>query len=249
MYGPHGNGKSTWGASWPGVLMLPTEDGLNDIDCNRTPLINTYGKFQEAMSFLCREDHEFNAACIDTLDWLEPLLWAHVCTQHGKASIEEFGYGKGYTFALAEWDRVIKALDFLREHKSMSIILLAHAKVVKFMDPESDGFDRYEPDLHKSVASRLMEWCDEVFFAGYRVATKKVEEGFNQTRMRGVSSERVVYTCEMPSHLAKRRVALPDVLPLNYDAYAAAMNGGNIAGVVVDGSSKRKPVKKGEPTK
>jgi hypothetical protein len=50
----------------------------------------------------------------------------------------------------------------------------------------------------------------------------------------------------MPSHLAKRRVKLPDVMPLSYESYAAAMANGNIKGLVVDGSSKPK---KGESKK
>ena len=223
--------------------MLATEDGLDDIGVDRTPRLSDYGKFQEAMSWLCREKHEYETCVLDTADWLEPAINAHVCQVHGKGGIEDFGYGKGYTFADEEWAKVLNGFEYLRTNKGMSIIILAHARVVKFMDPGSDGYDRYEPDLHKSICSRLQEWCDEVFFATYKVATKKTDEVFGRTRTRGIGSgDRVLYTSEMPTHLAKRRMSLPDMLPLKYEEYAKHLgNGqGNIDGVVVDGSSKRK---------
>ena len=37
------------------------------------------------------------------------------------------------------------------------------------------------------------------------------------------SGERVLYTAERPAFLAKNRFGLPDVLPLDWQAFAAAM--------------------------
>ena len=37
------------------------------------------------------------------------------------------------------------------------------------------------------------------------------------------SGERVLYTAERPAFIAKNRYGLPDVLPLDWDAFAAAM--------------------------
>ena len=33
LYAPHGIGKTTFGAGAPKPIFIPTEDGLNDIDC------------------------------------------------------------------------------------------------------------------------------------------------------------------------------------------------------------------------
>jgi len=38
----------------------------------------------------------------------------------------------------------------------MCVILLAHAKVEKFEDPESVAYDRYSPRLHKHAAALVM---------------------------------------------------------------------------------------------
>jgi len=243
-YGGHGVGKSTWPSRAPKPIYLATEDGLDDIGVDRSPLIDDFGRFNSWLSDLLSQDHDYKTIVIDTADALERIIHKAVSTKHGKASIEEIGYGKGYSFALSAWEFVLKTLDQIRATKNMGVVILAHAKVTKFQDPDTDTYDRYEPDLHKSVSPLLQEWCDEVLFARYQVDTKVEEGGFGQKRIRALGSgKRVLHTCEMPTHLAKRRLELPDVLPLDWDAYAAAVKkatstNGNIDGVVRNGSSK-----------
>jgi len=40
------------------------------------------------------------------------------------------------------------------------VILLAHAKIEKFEDPEAPTYDRYSPRLNKHASALLSEWCD-----------------------------------------------------------------------------------------
>ena len=64
-----------------------------------------------------------------------------------------------------------------------------------------------------------------VLFATYRVeAPINADVGFNKRITRAVGSgERVLYTTERPSFLAKNRFSLPDTLPLSWQDFAAAM--------------------------
>jgi hypothetical protein len=252
LYGTHGIGKSYWAAAAPSPIFLNVEDGLDGIECQRTPLIKDFATVSGWLSCLLTEPHDRRTLVIDTGDWLERIIHADVAASLGKNSIEDIGYGKGYVFALNRWDFLLRSLDHLRTQRGMSVIMLCHARITKFSPPDADTYDRYEPDLHKSVCPMIQEWADEVLFAAYRVNTIKREERFNQERTRAVGTgERVIYTCESPTHLAKRRANLPDVLPLNFNAYAAALaanyNGNgeaasNIAGVVTNGHSKTKEV-------
>jgi hypothetical protein len=60
-----------------------------------------------------------------------------------------------------------------------------------------------------------------VFFCNYKVYTSTTDEGFNRKRTVGVGNgERVIYTTERPSHLAKNHLNLPDELPLDWREYA-----------------------------
>jgi hypothetical protein len=223
LYGTHGIGKSTWAAAAPSPIFLATEDGLNDVGCDRTPLLKSLGAVNSWVSDLLTESHGHRTVVIDTADWLERLIFNQVAAEHTKKNIEEIGYGKGYAFAMSHWEFLLNSFGHLRD-KGMAVILLAHARVVKIEPPDADSYSRYEPDLHKFVSPLLQEWADEVLFASYRVNTIAKDEGFDRTRTRAIGTgDRIVYTCERPTHLAKRRIAMPDILPLDFNAYAACL--------------------------
>lgn len=166
-----------------------------------------------ALAELASQEHDFETVVVDSLDWLERLIWQEVCTAENVSNIEKIGFQKGYTYALNFWRKFLDALDVLRRHRGMAVILIAHTKIEKFQTPEDSAFDRFTPRLHKLAASVVMEWCDEVFFATYSTTTdpKKVK---NIT-----SPERVMRTCEGPTHVAKNRLGMPYELPLEWAAY------------------------------
>jgi hypothetical protein len=249
LYGPDGIGKSTWAANAPRPLFLTTEDGVADIDCDKTPLIKDLGAFNGWLSDLLTQDHDYKAVVVDTLDWLERLIWVKVADANNKPTIDDIQYYRGYGFANKHWDFILKSLDHLRESRGMLVVLLAHAKAAKVEPPDADSYTRYEPDLYKTVAPMLQEWADEVFFAGYKTDVVQKDEGFNRKRGTAIGSGvRIVHTCETPSFLAKRRITLPDEMPLDFNAYMACVREamqdrqplarGNISDVVVNGSSK-----------
>jgi len=215
LYGVHGIGKSTWAAQAPNCLFLNLEDGLDDIDCQRTEHIKALQpdalvsgpSVNEVLIHLATEEHDFKTLAVDSIDWLEGLIHAQVARDAGKDSIADIGFGKGYEAALKYWDDFILKLDWLRKEKGMQIILLAHSAIVKHSDPETDSFDRYQPALHKTASAMLQEWCDEVLFASYRVFVRKEELGFNKERGIAVGDgERYIRTKETAACLAKNRL-------------------------------------------
>ena len=252
LYGTHGIGKSSWAAQAPDVLFLNLEDGLNDIDAAKTEHLGSLELVVRALTYLNQEQHDFKWLAIDTVDWLEALIHHEVARKAGKATIGDIAFGAGYKSAQADWDKLLTLLDWLRTEKGIGIILLAHAAIKKFADPMGDSYDRYQPALHETAAATLQEWADEVLFATYRVHTRKQDEGFGKERIiAGGSGERLLRCTETPAALAKNRLALPDTIEFSWQAYAnyfpqqTAAPAGNIAGVVVDGSSKKGEVKNG----
>ena len=226
LYGVHGVGKSTFGAMAEAPVFITTEEGTNDIECDRFPLAAKYGDVLAALSSLYSEEHRYENVVIDSLDWLERLIWAEVCAKRGVETIEDIGYAKGYVFALTQWREILAGLDALRTHRRMGVILVAHAAIEKFANPETDSYDRYVPRLQKQASALVQEWCDEVLFATYRVHTRTSSEGFDRKRTQGIGSgERILRTTERPAHVAKNRLNLPDELPLDYRAFAALARG------------------------
>ena len=139
VYGQEGVGKSTFGASAPAPIIIQTEDGLGEIDCCKFPLAQSVGDVLDSLTALRDEEHSFRTVVIDSLDWLERLIFDEICKEFGVRSIEKAdgGYGKGYVDALVHWRKVIALLDELRNKRGMMVILLAHAKVERFEDPEN----------------------------------------------------------------------------------------------------------------
>lgn len=230
IYGTEGIGKSTTASHAPRSIFIATEDGLDQIDCDSFPLARRFDEVMSAVSALYSEEHPYQTVVIDSLDWLERLIWDDVCREYGVKSIEKAdgGYARGYTHALTQWREVLDGLDALRNERGMAVVLLAHAKVEKFEDPESVAYDRYSPRLHKHAAALVTEWCDAVLFATRKFRTESEDAGFNRTRNIAVAlgadgGERILRCVGGPSCIAKNRYSLPAELPLSWPALMNAM--------------------------
>jgi len=230
IYGTEGIGKSTAAAQAPAPIFVPTEDGLDQIDCASFPLAGTFSDVDAALQTLIHEEHDFQSVVIDSLDWLERLIWDVLCEQYGVSSIEKVdgGYARGYTHALTQWRKVLDDLNTLRNRRGMCVIMLAHAKVEKFDDPEHSAYDRYSPRLHKHVTALITEWADAVLFATRKIITKTEDAGFNRERTIAAGlgkdgGERVMRTVGSPACVAKNRYDLPAELPLSWSALMDAL--------------------------
>lgn len=232
VYGGEGVGKSTTAAQAPNPIFIQTEDGLDQIDCASFPLATTFGEVKESLAALINGEHDFESVVIDSVDWLERLIWDDLCRQYGVSSIEKVdgGYARGYTHALTHWRSVLHDLNTLRNRRGMCVILLAHAKVEKFEDPEHAAYDRYSPRLHKHATALITEWCDCVLFATRKVITKTQDGGFGRERTIAAGlgkdgGERVLRTVGSPACVAKNRYSLPAELPLSWASLMQALTG------------------------
>jgi len=230
IYGTEGIGKSQTASQAPRPIFIPTEDGLDQIDCDSFPLAATLADVTGALETLVNEDHDYQTVVIDSLDWLERLVWDVLCEQYGVTSIEKVdgGYARGYTHALTHWRKVLNDLDTLRNRRGMCVIALAHAKVEKFDDPEHTAYDRYSPRLHKHANALVTEWADAVLFATRKIITRTEDAGFNRTRTTAAGlgqdgGERILRCVGSPACIAKNRYDLPADLPLSWSALMTAM--------------------------
>jgi len=234
LYGTEGIGKSTFGAQTPKPIFIQTEDGLDEINCDKFPLATRYDEVLSALAELRREKHDYETVVIDSLDWLERLVFDKLCAEHNAASIEQVagGYSKGYTLALSFWRELIEHLNALRNARGMVVLLIAHSKVERFEDPESSPYDRYSPRLHKHAAALTTEWSDAVLFATRTRRTQSEDAGFNRKRTTAhaigkAGGERILRCVGGPSCVAKNRYGITEELPLSWGAFVAALSGSN----------------------
>lgn len=214
VYGVPGIGKTTFAAQAPRPIFIPIEDGLGQLDVEQFPTPRHYGEVLDAIDALITQEHTYETVVIDTIDALEPMLWESVAKQASKESIEDFGYGKGYIAATAEWrNNVLAGLDELRNRKGMAVVLLAHSTVARCEPPDSATFDRYQLRLHKGAEAAVCDWADCVLFANYKVTLV----GGDKERKRGKSDgTRVLHTTERAAWRAKNRYRLPDKMAFDW---------------------------------
>lgn len=233
IYGDAGTGKTTFGACAPNPVFIQTEDGLGNLDATAFPLAASFDDVMGALQSLYTEPHEFKTLVVDSLDWLEPLIWKHVCdfwtdnkgNSRRLASIEDAGYGKGYVEASNYWRQFFDGITALRDARNMTIVMIAHSQVGRVEDPTLPAYDRHGLKLHKRAAALAEEFADVILYAALQTNTVTEDAGFNSKRVRATSTgERVMHTIGQPAFLAKSRYSLPSPLPLAWEAFAQAMN-------------------------
>lgn len=207
LYGMEGIGKSTFAANFPAPIFIQTEDGLGMIDCAKFPLAKSFDEVFQELVALETEPNEFKTIVIDSLDWLERLIWDKVAQDSKVNNIEQIGFGKGYTMALTFWRIVLDHLESLHKQGKI-ILLLAHAVAEDYSDPEVTSLKRFTPRLHKTARSLVAEYVDVILLATRSFGAAKGDQ----------NNPRIVRTEASPYQVAKSRFAIPAELPLDADA-------------------------------
>ena len=224
LYGGAGIGKTFFAASMNKPIFVLTEDGMGKIEADHFPLATSFEDVLKNLQSLLDNDNDYKTLVVDSLDWLEPLIWDKACQDNNWKSIEQPGYGNGYVEVLKYWREYIRILNELRE-KGYTIMQIAHNQIKRFEFPEIEAYDRHELKLHRKAADLILEHSDCCFFANYKLGTMKVQGKGGQMTTKAVSGDVVAYCREKPAYLAKNRYALPDVLPFSWPEIRKAMLG------------------------
>ncbi|HEV2607997.1 MAG TPA: ATP-binding protein [Xanthomonadaceae bacterium] len=226
LYGGPKIGKSTFCAQIPGAIVIDIEGGLDALDVTSVSA-KTYKDVLAILTALATEQHEHRAVVLDSLDWMESLLWQHVCALHNVTSIELVGggYGKGYLEAAKLWGELFQALDYLRNERGMAIVLIAHDIVSKMQPPDGEPYNYAELKLHARAAALVKEWSDCIAYATEKTFTKKDDMGFNKKHVRAIGSNtRVLVVGKNPAYVSGNRYGMQDEVSLDWNAFVSAMN-------------------------
>ncbi len=219
LFGSHKLGKSTFAAGCPNPLFIQTESGLEGLDVDTFPLVNSLDEFHQALDS-AEKTTGYKTLVIDSLDWLERLIFRHVCAQHKVNDIAQIGFAKGYVAAEALWGEIIDRLAVINKTKKMIIVLIAHATVQKIQDPEREDYDCMLPDLHKRSVNLLSEYVDILSYCSLKLTTVSKDKGPAKAKTTG---ERVMYLTPRGGFTAGNRYGLPDSLPLSWAALATEL--------------------------
>lgn len=244
VYSPPKIGKTAFAAGIPGVVFLAAEQGTQEFDVPRVPTVRKcegHGPkhacgWAEARGWLetfAAAKHDFRAVAIDTLDWLESVLFSHLIATDPKSrtTIVEAhgGYGKAYDLAVEEWRRLAAILDACNA-RGMTVALLAHSQVARHHDPLVEEIDAHRLKMHKSGAGFWAEWADAILFAGFELVRAVGSDAVTST------GRRVLHTTPHAqfAYLAGNRYGLPPVLDLSWNALATALEDSSPARLSVE---------------
>ena len=211
LYGPEGIGKTSLAAKWPNPLYFDLESGTSFLDVDRVtpPTWNMLvADIMQAQTL-----NEYQTIVVDTLDAAEKLCIQEVCRKNKKDSIEAFGYGKGYTYVMEEFARLLGALDQCVD-AGKNVVVVAHAMMRKFEQPdEAAPYDRWELKLSKKVSPIVKEWCDALLFLNYETMVEMSSTG--KAKARG--GRRIMQVDHHPCWDAKNRWGLTGKLPMEFE--------------------------------
>lgn len=228
LYGTEGVGKSSWAAEAPSPIFIQAEDGLGHLDVSKFELCTSWPDILDCTDILLEGGHDFKTVVLDTTDAAERMAWDHLLATRkmdsgGFAeSIEDYGYGKGYTAAIDMWRPLLVKLQKLRV-SGMNVILLSHAHIKSFSNPEGANFDRYQLKMNDKLAGLLKEWSECVLFATYEVYAAPLK---GEKKAKGVGAgARIIRTERRPAFDAKNRYGLPFEMPLGFSDFYAYVDG------------------------
>lgn len=225
VHGPNGVGKSTFASQAPNAIFICAEDGTSHLDVTRFPAPDNWQDILDAIGVLYEQQHEYKTVILDSADWAEQMARDAICVENNVSSIEKIPYGKGWVFCQEKFSQLLKCFDALYA-KGMNIIIVAHTTVKAFNDPEHETYDRYSLKLDKRNDALLREWSDYVLFANWdtRINQKTDKMGNPLPGLEGKAKaksfgKRLLFTQRSAAFDAKQRFAIPERLPLDWNAF------------------------------
>lgn len=213
IYGPPGMGKTTLASEWPDPVFLQVEDGTpGDLEIATFGRLSSFEDVMDAIGSLYTEEHDQKTLVLDSLDKLEPLVWAKVCADNNWKNIEQPGYGRGYVSADSYWRDLVEGCNALRRDKGMGIVFIAHSTINTVDDPMTNSYSRFDIRLHKRAIGIFQDEVDAILFLNQDITIKTDDaKGGNRSRADG-GGRRWIYAAPRPAFVAKNRYGIPDKL-------------------------------------
>ena len=236
--GETGAGKTTFACSShtkkEPVFVINADDGGENVfhktginlihDCIPTGDVkenaDKWDKLMETLRDIAGEKSGIKRIIIDSVDKVEILAQAKVCSLHKLSHIEDMGYGKGFSYSRGEVAKLLSGLNYLRDTQDIQPILVCHTQVRTINKPTMEPYDSFVLKLHRSLCGDIMEWADVILFVAFETIVKKIDSGFNRKDSRAIQSgKRFLYTSGSMGVDAKNLFDLPAEIPADWDGY------------------------------
>jgi len=200
--------NSSLAARFPDALFFECEPGLNQLDVFKVPTY-AWEDFLAACKLVAGGGHNFKTIIVDTIDNAFKYCTDHVCGKHSIDYEGDLPHGKGWALVKNEWHRVLTRLASL----PYGLVLISHAQD-KTVETRTGEYTKTQPSLPDRARNVVLGLVDMILYCD--TVTRKDAAG-------NLIIERVIRTKPHPTYEAGDRTGrLPDVLPLDFDAFVRA---------------------------
>ncbi len=215
IYGAPKIGKSTFCAGAEKALFLATEPGLSHLEVYQTPVGN-WNDFLEACSLIHAGEHDYKTIVIDTVDNLFKFCREYVLKKHNMQHEQDQDWGKGYDLVNTEFFRRLNALSLL----PYGLILVSHAQD-KEVKTRTGKTKKIVPTLPSGALRIVTGMADFILYADMEEVLS--DDQTQITEFRRVLRTKPSTLYEAGGRYAAGQSALPDTLPLDWAAFAEAL--------------------------
>ena len=213
IHGGAGVGKTTFSVGLGKALLIPTEEGYQDVPCDHLPLQRSYLELMGTLTHLYSvEEFPYDTIVIDSVDWAEMLIDKSLDDDNFKRD-----YGKGVAEIGKRFKRLLDAFVALRKKLDVHVVLIAHSQMKRIELPDGSEFDQWQPKLTKKANDLLLESVDEVGYAYLETAIKTVDGQFRDRKVGVSTGRRLVSFVPAASHVAKNRAKPGSNIPSEID--------------------------------
>lgn len=219
--------NSSFANRFPEAIFFECEPGLNHLEVFKVPTY-TWDDFLAACKLVAQGGHSFKTIVVDTVDNAFKFCTEWVCAKHGIEYEGHMAHGKGWALVKNEWHRVLTRLASL----PYGLILISHA-VDKTIETRIGEYIKTQPSLPDRARGVVLGLVDMILYGD--AVTRKDAAG-------NVTVERVLRTKPHPTYEAGDRTGrLPEVLPLDYDAFVKAFTSAAPGSVPGTGTAAERP--------
>lgn len=131
IFGKPKSGKSTFASKFPDAIFIPTEPGLNFLECHtitddegNPKVCRNWQDVCDAVKLIATTKHQFKTVIIDTVDNALEFCAIHTLQKREIEHESDEGYGKGWNIITREFTKVVNFLA----NSGFGIVFISHEK-------------------------------------------------------------------------------------------------------------------------
>lgn len=199
-----GFGKTSCGAlaDKPVILMTPDELGYLTLFSHglvpECPVFQpkTWPEVLASIESVARDPEDRKTLVLDAMVGLESLCARWVCQENFAGDWGEKGFqawGRGTAIVAREFPSILPRLTACAR-KGLNVLVLGHAKVQTFKNPDGPDFDRYECNVAKDVWGRTKAWAEAVYFGNFQpiIDQNRPDSNIAKAKGKAISQQRLL---------------------------------------------------------